>query len=252
MKKDRAVKLAQEAEALDSVTSTEVAPVEVNNIQTEVLNTPLSTEEQSLLKQHEATIKKGLQTFHDVGMAFAEIRDRGLYREHGTFDEYCETVWKVSRSKAYRYMAAAKCVKHLECRQLATDEPLAIPSTESQARKISKASLKQQEEISRNVAQKTSHPTAKDFDDEFNEVCGEEKPRIRSYDIKAEMVEEKPAKPAIHHMPEVPMSQIAERIKKIYNIYTNSSKKQEGLNLFGELERWVSAWVDWETKKEVA
>jgi hypothetical protein len=62
----------------------------------------LSADEREVLAEHEGTIKQGLQTFQDVGMAFAQIRDLGLYREHGTFDDYCRDVWKVCRSKAYR------------------------------------------------------------------------------------------------------------------------------------------------------
>lgn len=38
-------------------------------------------------------------------------------------------------------------------------------------------------------------------------------------------------------------------LQEIYTIYTNSEKKQMGLNLFGKLERSLEAWVDWEAKQ---
>lgn len=213
-----------------------------HSTQTQTPTTPLSAEEKALLKTHEVTIKAGLQTFHDVGMAFAEIRDRGLYREHGTFDDYCHKVWKVSRSKAYRYMAAAKCVDNLKCRHVATNEPLAIPATEKQARKMAKLKPEAQVEVAKAVAKKTSAPSAKDFD---AEIEAWEEPRVKAYDIRTEEAKPTPPKPDADL---VPMSKIAETIKAIYNIYENPNKKQEGLNMFGKLQRWVAAWEQWEAK----
>ena len=214
----------------------------------------MNADEKALLKKHETTIKSGLQTFHNVGMAFAEIRDRGLYREHGTFDNYCQKVWNVSRSKAYRYMAAAECVENLVCSHVATNEPIAIPTTEKHARKLAKLKKDEQVEVAKKVAKKTTKPTAKDFDEEVDKLRDdEEKPRVKVYDISEESAEEEPV--VITAVPKVdktlvPMAQIANKIKDIYNIYCNSGKKQDGLNMFGELQRWVASWVKWEAEQK--
>lgn len=208
-----------------------------HTIETKDESKPLDDAEKELLKQHEATIKKGLETFQEVGMAFAEIRDRGLYREYGTFDNYCRDVWKISRSKAYRYMAASKCVKHLECRRSATNENLAIPTTETQARKMAKLNPDQQEEVSKTVAKRTSKPVARDFD-EASEAFTEEKPRIKSYDIKAEVTDRESAmttnveKQGAKQQGDVmTMASLYQLSTQIYNDYNSSldAKVRDGL-----------------------
>jgi len=147
-------------------------------IQVEVDKKPLDADERELLQQHEAIIKTGLRTFLEVGVAFEEIRDRGLYREHGTFEAYCQKVWKISRTKAYRYLKASQCVEQLESCQLATGEKLAIPQNEAQARSMSNLPAEKQVEVSRKVAKKTSQPTARDFAEAAAEV-EDEKPRVK-------------------------------------------------------------------------
>lgn len=68
----------------------------------------LSITEQGQLATHEATIARGLETFVEVGAALAAIRDGRLYRaEYGTFEEYCERRWNLSRIHAYRFIEAA-------------------------------------------------------------------------------------------------------------------------------------------------
>ena len=251
--------LAQKTEILDSVTRNQIAKVEANSIQSNAPTPPLNPEERALLKEHETTIKKGLQQFHDVGMAFADIRDRRLYREHGTFDEYCKDVWGVSRGKAYRYMAAAKCVQNLECRQLATNENLAIPATESQVRKMAMLDPDQQVEVAKKVAKKTSKPTAKDFDDEADSIDGEDKPMVKCYDIRAEAKASKPGDIAnkdvvtnvvpVFDTKLVSLAELRGRVLHVYNICANPGKKQEALNIISKLMRDLDAWVAWEKKQ---
>ena len=207
---------------------------------------PLDEDERELLHQHEATIKKGLQTFHDVGMAFADIRDRGLYREHGTFDEYCQEVWKISRSKAYRYMAASKCVEQLKSCQVATGEKLAIPQNEAQGRAIASLPTDKQLEISRKVAKKTSEPKAKDFVEAAAEV-EDEKPRVRSYTAELE-AEDDPSSPEATEPEDddglKSLAQLSKLATQTYDDY-NSGLDQKvcaGLRaLKSELKKWADA-----------
>lgn len=60
------------------------------------------------LGELEAVIQRGLDTFVEVGAALLEIRDARLYREtHGTFEEYCQHRWGMSRRHANRTIEAA-------------------------------------------------------------------------------------------------------------------------------------------------
>lgn len=71
----------------------------------------LTASESTALAEHEAVIERGIKTFYEVGMALADIRNRKLYRaDYGTFEEYAEKRWQMSRPRAYELMAAAEVV----------------------------------------------------------------------------------------------------------------------------------------------
>ena len=60
----------------------------------------LIKEERENLQKHETTIKKGLNTFVEVGQALLEIRENKLYRiEYKTFEEYCQEKWQMPTKK---------------------------------------------------------------------------------------------------------------------------------------------------------
>ena len=66
------------------------------------------------LAELEKLIAKGKQTFVEVGLALAEIRDLRLYkREFGGFREYCEKKWGWNKSYAYYMIDSAEVVKAL-------------------------------------------------------------------------------------------------------------------------------------------
>ena len=59
-------------------------------------------------------IAKGKQTFVEVGLALAEIRDLRLYkREYGSFSEYCREKWGWERRYTDYVIAGAEAVKSL-------------------------------------------------------------------------------------------------------------------------------------------
>ena len=89
----------------------------------------LSAEEKKSLDEHEEIIRSGrLMSFVDVGKALLAIRDRRLYREFESFEEYCKHKWDIARRTAYQYIDAA----------LVIDDVCSIahiqPANESQAR----------------------------------------------------------------------------------------------------------------------
>jgi hypothetical protein len=90
----------------------------------------------------EATIRRGLSTFIEVGNALAEIRDARLYREQGfrTFEDYCLKRWRWGRNYANKQIAAARVIQNL-----GTTVPNSI--TERQARELASLPPEQQREV---------------------------------------------------------------------------------------------------------
>jgi hypothetical protein len=75
---------------------------------------PLDDGERARLKELEAIVEQGLQTFYEVGKALEEIRDQRLYREtHKTFEAYCQNRWSLARRTAYQYISGAQVVENL-------------------------------------------------------------------------------------------------------------------------------------------
>jgi hypothetical protein len=74
----------------------------------------MSHSEQKRRSELEAIVRKGLDTFVDVGDALTELRDSGLYKStHATFEAYVKDEFRISRSYAYRMIAGTKTVKRL-------------------------------------------------------------------------------------------------------------------------------------------
>jgi hypothetical protein len=70
--------------------------------------TPLTASERAELAALEEVIEAGQQSFVQVGLALASIRDGKLYREtHSTFEEYVKERFHVQRRRAYQLMDAA-------------------------------------------------------------------------------------------------------------------------------------------------
>jgi hypothetical protein len=71
----------------------------------------LSPGEALRLEECERVIQAGRQTFIDVGLALATIREERLYRTaYCTFEQYCRERWEFGARQAYRLCAAAEAV----------------------------------------------------------------------------------------------------------------------------------------------
>lgn len=103
----------------------------------------------------EQRIERGLKTFIDVGQALAEIRDSRLYKgSHGTFEEYLERRWQMSRSYAHRMIAAAEVA-------LPMGNIEAPPTNERQTRELAKVPEAERAEVWREAVERTAgKPTA--------------------------------------------------------------------------------------------
>lgn len=106
---------------------------------------PLKAGEKRTLAKLEAAIERNLAGFVEVGRALAEIRDSRLYREtHETFEAYCRDRWQLSRSQAYRQIAAAEVFQQVSP---IGDKLGAVPAIESQARPLAKIDADQRAEV---------------------------------------------------------------------------------------------------------
>jgi hypothetical protein len=107
------------------------------------LSPALSADELTHLAECEIVIERGMGIFIDVGAALMAVRNERLYRvEFGTFDEYCERRWSLTRQRAYQMIDAAEVVETIlsttvdEINSEEEPEEVPIPATESQAREL--------------------------------------------------------------------------------------------------------------------
>ena len=92
----------------------------------------LTETQEAALQACEARVTKGWQSFVDVGLALATIRDQRLYRnDFDSFEEYCRARWEFERTKAYGLISAAQVYKNLE-----TLPDIPKPDHESQVRPL--------------------------------------------------------------------------------------------------------------------
>ena len=129
----------------------------------------LNKEEVNELERCEVVIRQGLQTFIEVGQALLTIRDKRLYRsEFKTFEEYCNERWAMSKAYTYRMISAAETIYNLS--------PIGdiLPSTESQARSLTKLEPEVQieawSEVVAQHGQDITAPKVQAIADQFIEV----------------------------------------------------------------------------------
>ena len=78
------------------------------------MTTALTRPEKSVLAECEAVIERGMDSFIEVGNALLRIRNERLYRsDFGTFQEYCEARWSMSKTHANRMIDAAEVAENL-------------------------------------------------------------------------------------------------------------------------------------------
>ena len=74
----------------------------------------LTDAERANLFACETVIESGWQTFVQVGLSFAQIRDERLYKEeYHTFEAYCRAKWEYGRNYVNRLISAAQVFTHL-------------------------------------------------------------------------------------------------------------------------------------------
>jgi hypothetical protein len=144
--------------------------------ETLVLKMPLTEEEQRDLARREEYIEENLQTLFSVGKAFADIRDRKLYREsHRTFEEYCRERWQISRPRAYQLIDASIVQETVSTN---VDKNMPLPTNESQTRALKKAPKEKQPELGEKAVKSNNGnaPTARQIIQVIETEFEEKKP----------------------------------------------------------------------------
>lgn len=102
----------------------------------------LSVEEKAELKRCEGTIKRGLATFYEVGMALSIIREKKLWRAwHRTFNQYCQERWQIGSGRARQLIAASEAASNIQSATVVT------PTNERQVRPLMRLAPEQQVEV---------------------------------------------------------------------------------------------------------
>jgi hypothetical protein len=126
--------------------------------------TALSKQQASDFKACVQIVRKGINTFREVGQALAKIRDEQWYKtSHKTFEAFCIAEFGFKRSHAYRLIDAAKAVEMSPVGDKMT--------TERQARKY----LDEQKQPAKPKPATPSRAVVAelDFDDEHHPVAGD-------------------------------------------------------------------------------
>lgn len=143
----------------------------------------LSTSEAANLAFCERRVAAGLESFRDVGLALAQIRDGRLYRAtNATFEEYCRQRWGWSARRGYQLMEAAEAIASLptECapvvhteraaRELANVEPDKRAEVLAEAAQGGKATAKRIKEAAAKANGLPTHPEPVREDDGMREL----------------------------------------------------------------------------------
>ncbi len=118
-------------------------------------------------KRNHEVVKKGQQTFIEVGNALMKIREGKQYKElnYKTFEDYCKSEFNIARRTAYQLIDAAETTENV--RHGAQNE---LPQSERQLRELSKVPKEDQAEVWIKVQTETgkTQPTAKEIKEIIN------------------------------------------------------------------------------------
>jgi hypothetical protein len=115
------------------------------------------------LQRLETQIENGLKTFLQVGLALKEIRDLGLYKEFGTFEQYVSKRWELSSRRAYQFIDAVDVAENLGNQNV--NHGSQTPTNERQYRELAKLEPEKIPEVwqavTKNCEETGEQPTAK-------------------------------------------------------------------------------------------
>lgn len=146
----------------------------------------LTKSESAELAERVQRIKRGLDSFLEVGADLLAIRDKRLYRAtHKTFEAFARETFQISRRRAYQLIDAADVASNVNnCSQIQ-------PSSESQIRPLTKLEPQQQSAAWEKAVESAGGetPTAKQVAAAVRQFDEPEEVHIHTAEeIKSEMV----------------------------------------------------------------
>lgn len=141
------------------------------------MSAALTTVEARDLRALEKVVQQGIATFHAVGRALLEIRDRRLYRAaYSAFDDYCRDRWKFTRQHALRLIDAAGVVDDVT--------PIGVIPKESQARELVPLPADDRRAVWTEATADGEQPTASRLNDLVNKVLSQMTPEQQCEALK--------------------------------------------------------------------
>jgi hypothetical protein len=198
---------------------------------------PLDDGERERLKELEAIVDRGLQTFYEVGKALMEIQEKKLYREtHKTFVAYCRNRWGMGKSTAYRCISAAQVMENLS--------PIGdkIPKKESQVRPLAQLPPALQLEIWQQAVDlsPTGIPTAAEVQRLVDEKISSGKAK---QDTKGGISELEELRLENKRLKEHIRQKDLERERRAAEVATELERlREENRQLRAELRQWERDW----------
>lgn len=105
---------------------------------------PVSTDKSKRLKKLKSIVTRTIDSTIECGLALKEIHDTKLYLEEaGSFEEFCQDNWNITRQRGYQLIDSAEIVN-----ELPKDVSTAV-DTESAARELKKVPKERRTEVAR-------------------------------------------------------------------------------------------------------
>ena len=185
---------------------------------------PLDVIERRELRQAEAAIEAGQQTFIEVGTALMGIRDGKLYREqHKTFEAYCKERWGIERNYANKLIAGTQVVNKM-VDEMGTVVPI---SNEAQARELGKVPEEQRGGVLERATEAAGgQPTARHIKEAAEQAPEPEAPDPPRKAEKAKVVDGK-KRPVPADL--IPVFEAASEFKSLIRELTGLQKQAEAL-----------------------
>lgn len=195
----------------------------------------LTDEERRDLQRCERVIAETKESFYEFALALEEIRRRRLYRDRfKSFTEYCLKEHGLGQSYAYRQAAAGKYLRE--------NSPMGekAPKTEREARKL--------------IAEDKARKQPAKPKEAVIEVADEVSQSVEVPEVP-EVVVEEPVSPVIP-LPALPadgptpLHELHAMVEQAYNIFSNSTRRQELERLLFKLKRELGRWAELEKQQQ--
>ena len=199
-------------------------------------STPITLAESGRLVELERTIKRGLETFLEVGEALAEIRDKKLYRiEYSTFEAYCRDKWKMSDRRARQLIDSVAIVESIgksgthvpvseaQVRPLAKLEPKKRAEAFSLAVELAKGKEPTMDQVAQAVAEALEKPETQ-FIQVYVSEPEPETPKV----FEVHVSQSEPQTPQVFHVsPESCEEYLSEELDRVYSRAVTMARHQQ-------------------------